>query len=199
MLMHNHLGCANTQDIASQSSSLKAMNSSELPSCLHASSEVMIQLVQCKMALTPAVALQVGASVLSRVLGRLQQDGIGRDGVLVGLDEGDDAAVVHPPPAGHVTLHTVDFFRSFISDPYVFGRVAAVHALGVNMSLSQSDLSVCASDRLLVLRSCVLQKGCLRPVIWGPIDRSITTRSARGCTSTTCHCRDSPFPDFHAT
>lgn len=79
---------------------------------------------------------QVGASVLSRVLGRLQQDGLGRDGVLVGLDEGDDAAVVRPPPAGHVSVHTVDFFRSFIGDPYVFGRVAAVHALGVSLSPS---------------------------------------------------------------
>ena len=70
--------------------------------------------------------------MLSRVLGRLQQESVGRKEILVGLDEGDDAAVVRPPPAGHVTVHTVDFFRSFISDPYVFGCVAAVHALGVS-------------------------------------------------------------------
>ena len=83
--------------------------------------------------------------MLSRVLSRLQQDGIGRDEVLVGLDEGDDAAVVQPPPAGHVTVHTVDFFKSFISDPYVFGRVSAVHALGVSMSLSRPELPICTS------------------------------------------------------
>ena len=51
--------------------------------------------------------------------------------MLLGLEEGDDAAVVRPPPPGYSAVHTVDFFRAFISDPYVFGRVAAVHALGV--------------------------------------------------------------------
>jgi len=79
----------------------------------------------------------VGATVLSRVLQRLQQHSKGAGGVMIGLDEGDDAAVVRPPPAGHVTVHTVDFFRSFISDPYVFGRIAAVHALGVSQAPAQ--------------------------------------------------------------
>ena len=66
------------------------------------------------------------------MLGRLQQQEAGRDEVLLGLKEGDDAAVVRPPPPDYSAVHTVDFFRAFISDPYVFGRVAAVHALGVS-------------------------------------------------------------------
>ena len=73
---------------------------------------------------------------MSRVLGRLQQQEAGRDGVLLGLKEGDDAAVVRPPPPGYSAVHTVDFFKAFISDPYVFGRVAAVHALGVSAARS---------------------------------------------------------------
>jgi len=65
------------------------------------------------------------ADPLARVLARL--DVAPRADVVLGL--GDDAAVVRSPP-GRVAVRTVDQFRAFIDDPWLFGRIAANHALG---------------------------------------------------------------------
>lgn len=69
---------------------------------------------------------KVGADVLRDALSTLQQQQ--HDDVIIGLDQPDDAAVVTPKP-GTVLVQTVDSFRAFIDDPFIFGQIAANHCL----------------------------------------------------------------------
>lgn len=68
---------------------------------------------------------KVGRSILQNVLSQLN---IQTNADIVS-GQGDDAAIINPP-AGIQWVQSVDFFRSFIDDPYLFGRIAATHSLG---------------------------------------------------------------------
>ena len=64
---------------------------------------------------------------------------------------GDDAAILTSPDSSKLTIQTIDYFRSFISDPYLFGKIAANHAL--------SDLHAMNGDPISALALCVLPFG----------------------------------------
>jgi selenide,water dikinase len=74
---------------------------------------------------------KVGSTVLQRVLYRMQQEYpsyADRKDIVIGLDAPDDAAVVQVP-AGQLMVHTIDYFRSLINDPFIFGQIGANHSL----------------------------------------------------------------------
>ena len=52
-----------------------------------------------------------------------------RADVIVGLDAPDDAALVDTG-GEQLSVQTVDYFRAMVDDPYMFGQIAANHALG---------------------------------------------------------------------
>ena len=72
-------------------------------------------------------ACKVPPGELERVLADLPSGREGGD-LLVGLDNGDDAAAVRID-AGRAVLATADFFPPVVDDPYDFGRIAAANAL----------------------------------------------------------------------
>ena len=69
---------------------------------------------------------KVGAEVLAGALASLPRSGNGD--LFDALETRDDAAVLRPPP-GQLLVQSVDHFRAFLDDPYVFGQVSAAHAL----------------------------------------------------------------------
>jgi selenide,water dikinase len=86
-------------------------------------------------------AAKVGPGPLGRALGRLGPGPAG--GVTVGLDSPDDAAVIRTP-SGDEILQTVDYFRAFIDDPWLFGRIAAAHALNDIYAMGGEPVSALA-------------------------------------------------------
>ncbi|MBV9385945.1 MAG: selenide, water dikinase SelD [Chroococcidiopsidaceae cyanobacterium CP_BM_ER_R8_30] len=73
---------------------------------------------------------KVSSTTLEQVLSRIRQEqpSFNREDILIGLDAPDDAAVVQVP-TGQVMVHTIDYFRALINDPFVFGQISAHHCL----------------------------------------------------------------------
>lgn len=69
---------------------------------------------------------KVGHQILNRVMAQLNITD--NPDTAIGLNAPDDAAVI-TPPANKQWLQTVDYFRAFIDDPYLLGRIATNHCL----------------------------------------------------------------------
>lgn len=67
---------------------------------------------------------KVGKPLLDRVLAQLADT----HPAASSLHQTDDAALITPPP-GMQLVQSVDGFRTFIDDPFIFGQIAAQHAV----------------------------------------------------------------------
>ena len=98
---------------------------------------------------------KVGSSVLARVMQRLPQQS--RADVLVGRDAPDDCAVI-TVPAGKLLVQSVDYFRAFVDDPYLFGAIASNHALGDVFAMGAEAQSVLAIATVPYARERVVEE-----------------------------------------
>ncbi|OYN95033.1 selenophosphate synthase [Propionibacteriaceae bacterium ES.041] len=113
-------------------------------------------------------------------------------GLVVGLDDGDDAAAVLLDPSGTdgtVLISTTDFFTPVVDDPYDWGRIAAANAL--------SDIYAMGGTPLLAINLLGWPRGVLpvevaTEVLRGGMDicRQANTPLAGG------HSIDNPEPIY---
>ncbi|MEO6020062.1 MAG: selenide, water dikinase SelD [Knoellia sp.] len=108
--------------------------------------------------------------------------------VLVGLDDGDDAAVVRIE-GGTAILSTADFFTPVVDDAYDWGRIAAANAL--------SDIYAMGGTPVMAINLVgwpreLLPMELLREALRGGLD----VASAAGCPVIGGHSIDGPEPIY---
>ncbi|MFQ4146749.1 selenide, water dikinase SelD [Chlorogloeopsis sp. ULAP02] len=89
---------------------------------------------------------KVGSTVLEKVLHRIKLEQPIREerqDIVIGLDAPDDAAVVQVP-ANRFIVQTIDYFRTLINDPYVFGQISANHCLSDIFAMGATPQSALA-------------------------------------------------------
>lgn len=127
-----------------------------IPDVAYAIGEKALSLLSKKTMRCGGCGSKVGSQVLSRALKRIQHQMPSNASVIAGV--GDDAALVRLPTCtgadstcAPFLVHTVDFVKSFISDPFVFGQITALHSL--------SDLHAMNGVAVSALAVCVIPYG----------------------------------------
>jgi selenide, water dikinase len=117
---------------------------------------------------------KISGDVLSAVLKRLDIPDDPR--ILLGCRAGEDAAVhrVRPElfgsePEKLVEVQTVDYFKAFIDDPYLFGRIAALNAVSDLYAMNARPFSALAIATLPYARGPV-QEGQLYELLSGAVE-----------------------------
>src|SRR5262249_10786617 len=117
---------------------------------------------------------KISSDVLSAVLKRIDLPDDPR--ILLGCRAGEDAAVhrVRPElfgtdPEKLVEVQTVDYFKAFVDDPYLFGRVGALHAASDLHAMNARPFSALAIATLPYARGPI-QEAQLYELLAGAVD-----------------------------
>lgn len=125
-------------------------------------------------------------SVVSGLVGRGPQNPAVE--LVVGLDDGDDAAVVRLP-GGQGLVLTTDFFTPVVDDAYTFGRIAAVNAL--------SDVYAMGGTPAVAVNLLGWPRDVLPPELAGEVLRGgLDAAHEAGCHVAGGHSIDNPEPVF---
>ncbi|MDP4501703.1 selenide, water dikinase SelD [Nonomuraea turcica] len=109
--------------------------------------------------------------------------------ILLGIDQGDDAAVLQMDGEGRAIVATTDFFTPVVDDPYDFGRIAATNAL--------SDVYAVGGEPVIALNLLGWPRGVLPLELAREVLRGGSAMAqAAGCHLAGGHSIDDPHPKY---
>jgi selenide,water dikinase len=109
--------------------------------------------------------------------------------ILLGIDQGDDAAVLQMEGEGRAIVATTDFFTPVVDDPYDFGRIAATNAL--------SDVYAVGGEPVIALNLLGWPRGVLPLELAREVLRGGSAMAqAAGCHLAGGHSIDDPHPKY---
>ncbi|WP_327589904.1 selenide, water dikinase SelD [Nonomuraea sp. NBC_00507] len=109
--------------------------------------------------------------------------------ILLGIDQGDDAAVLQMEGEGRAIVATTDFFTPVVDDPYDFGRIAATNAL--------SDVYAVGGEPVIALNLLGWPRGVLPLELAREVLRGGSAMAqVAGCHLAGGHSIDDPHPKY---
>jgi selenide,water dikinase len=115
--------------------------------------------------------------------------GIPSDTLIVGLDDGDDAAAVRLGADGTAVLSTVDFFTPVVDDAYDWGRIAAANAF--------SDIYAMGGRPILAVNLVCWPRDLLPMSLAAEVLRGgLAVATEAGCPVAGGHSVDDPEPKY---
>jgi selenide, water dikinase len=132
-------------------------------------------------------ACKIPPGELEATIAGLVPDGPGTD-LIVGVENGDDGAVVRVSPAMAIVV-TADFFTPVVDDAYTFGRIAATNAL--------SDIYAMGGEPLVALNLLGWPRDKLPAELAAEVLRGgMDAGRAAGCHVAGGHSIDDPEPKY---